>query len=71
LFFLFRAAPVAYGTFQGRGRIGAAAASLCHRCSPKKEKQKKLLLKLNAKAKPTPQCKMSIKNCKREDNTKF
>ena len=31
-FFLFflRAAPVAYGSSQARGRIGAAAAGLCH-----------------------------------------
>ena len=28
---LFRAAPVAYGSSQAKGRIGAAAASLCHR----------------------------------------
>ena len=30
LFFLLRAAPVAYASFQVRGRIGAAAAGLCH-----------------------------------------
>ena len=30
LFLLFRAAPAAYGGSQARGRIGAAAASLCH-----------------------------------------
>ena len=29
-FFLFRAAPLAYGGSQARGRIGPAAASLCH-----------------------------------------
>ena len=28
--FVFRATPVAYGSSQARGRIGAAAASLCH-----------------------------------------
>ena len=28
-FLLFRAAPGAYGSFQTRGQIGAAAASLC------------------------------------------
>ena len=28
--FLFRSAPSAYGNFQARGQIGAAAASLCH-----------------------------------------
>ena len=28
LFFLFRVTPVAYGSFQARGQIGAAAASL-------------------------------------------
>ena len=27
---LFRAAPLAYGGFQGRGQIGAVAAGLCH-----------------------------------------
>ena len=31
--FFFRAAPAAYGSFQARGWIGAAAASLCHRHS--------------------------------------
>ena len=30
LFYLFRAAPVAYGSSQARGRTGAAAASLHH-----------------------------------------
>ena len=30
IFFLFRVAPVAYGNSQAWGRIGAAAASLCH-----------------------------------------
>ena len=29
-FFLFRAAPRAYGHFPSRGRIGPAAADLCH-----------------------------------------
>ena len=29
-FFLFRAAPVAYGGSQARGQIGVVAASLCH-----------------------------------------
>ena len=29
-FFLFRAAPTAYGSFQARGQTGAAAASLHH-----------------------------------------
>ena len=29
-FFLFRAEPAAYGSFQARGHIGAAAASLLH-----------------------------------------
>ena len=29
-FFLFRAAPMAYGNSQARGRIGAAAAGLDH-----------------------------------------
>ena len=29
-FFVFRAAPVGYGRSQARGRIGAAASSLCH-----------------------------------------
>ena len=29
-FFLFRAAPTAYGSSQARGPIGAAAAGLCH-----------------------------------------
>lgn len=29
-FLLFRATPVAYGSSQARGRIGAAAAGLCH-----------------------------------------
>ena len=29
-FCLFRAAPVAYRSFQARGGTGAAAASLCH-----------------------------------------
>ena len=29
-FFVFRAAPAAYGGSQARGRIGATAASLCH-----------------------------------------
>ena len=29
-FYLFRAAPVAYGDFQARGRIRAAAANLQH-----------------------------------------
>ena len=28
--FFFKAAPAAYGSFQARGRIGTAAASLCH-----------------------------------------
>ena len=28
--FFFSAAPVTYGSFQARGPIGAAAASLCH-----------------------------------------
>ena len=28
--FLFRATPAAYGTYQGRGRMGTAAAGLCH-----------------------------------------
>ena len=28
--FLFRAAPMAYGSFQARGRIGAVAANLHH-----------------------------------------
>ena len=27
---LFRAIPVAYGSFQARGQIGAAGANLCH-----------------------------------------
>ena len=30
LFFLFKAILVAYGSSQARGRMGAAAASLCH-----------------------------------------
>ena len=30
IFFLFRAASTAYGSFQARGQIRAAAASLCH-----------------------------------------
>ena len=30
LFYFFKAAPGAYGSFQARGRIRAAAASLCH-----------------------------------------
>ena len=30
---LFRATPVAYGSFQARGWIGAAVTSLCHSCS--------------------------------------
>ena len=30
LFFFFLAAPVAYGSFQARGQIGAAAAGLGH-----------------------------------------
>ena len=30
---LFRAAPVAYGSFQARGQIGASAAGLHHRHS--------------------------------------
>ena len=29
-FGFFRAIPAAYGSFQARGPIGAAAASLCH-----------------------------------------
>ena len=29
-FCLFRTAPLAYGGLQARGRIGAAAVSLCH-----------------------------------------
>ena len=29
-FFLFRATPTVYGGSQARGRIGAAAAGLCH-----------------------------------------
>ena len=29
-FSLFKAVPVAYGSSQARGRIGAAGASLCH-----------------------------------------
>ena len=29
--FFFRAAGAAYGSFQARGRMGATAASLCHR----------------------------------------
>ena len=33
-FFLFRAAHMAYGSSQARGRIGAAAASLCHSIEP-------------------------------------
>ena len=33
LFLLFRAVPVAYGSFQTRGQIGAAAAGLCHKHS--------------------------------------
>ena len=32
-FFLFRATLMAYGIFQARGRIGAAAAGLCYRHS--------------------------------------
>ena len=31
LFFVFRAAPMAYGSSQARGPIGAVAARLCHR----------------------------------------
>ena len=30
LLFLFRAAPVAYGSSWARGQIGAAVAGLCH-----------------------------------------
>ena len=30
LFLLFRATPTAYGSSQARGKIGAAAANLCH-----------------------------------------
>ena len=30
IFFLFMVASVAFGSFQARGRIGAAAAGLCH-----------------------------------------
>ena len=29
-FLLFRAAPMAYGGFHARGKIGAVAAGLCH-----------------------------------------
>ena len=29
-FWIFRAAPVAYGNSQARGRIGAASSGLCH-----------------------------------------
>ena len=31
IFLLFSAASVAHGSFQARGRIGAATASLCHK----------------------------------------
>ena len=30
LFFFFRTTPATYGSFQRRGRFGAATASLCH-----------------------------------------
>ena len=33
IFCLFRAAPMAYGSSQARGRIGAAAAGMCYRHS--------------------------------------
>jgi len=37
-FFLFRATPLAYGSSQARGWIGAAAASLCHKHSNTRSK---------------------------------
>ena len=30
LFYLFRASPTPYASFQARGQIGAVATSLCH-----------------------------------------
>ena len=37
-FLLFRAAPIAYGSSQARGGIGAIAAGLCHSHSNKRSK---------------------------------
>ena len=46
VFCLFRATPAAYGGSQAKGRIGAIAASLCHRYSNARSKPHLL---------PTPQ----------------
>ena len=44
VFYLFRAAPVAYGSFQARGRVGAVAAGL-HRSRSRSHSRSELSLK--------------------------
>ena len=49
---LFRATPVAYGSFQAGGRIGGTAASLCHRHSHAGSKLKAYICDLNHSSRP-------------------